>query len=480
MKKTNGFISILLLTVLMLISSCRQEEYAYVGTPPEQSLSIGSTIISLLQGTTSNDGSADNLIDQASCFSVQLPVSVIVNGTQILVEDQKDYEVIELIFDEYEDDEDTLEIIFPITIIMNDFSTNAVLNAEELSIFRDGCPEENEADDDIECVDIQYPITASIFNSNSEIIDTISFMDDMSFNSFLNNLTDDDFVSLNFPITLLLHDGTSVEVSSIVALENVIEDNKDACDEDDDNDFNDDDCIDCTTTEFLEVWAECSNWEAHLVEIDGESRAVEYSSYVFTFQEDGSVLAVSDTETIVGTWVSSSANDKVFITITVPGLDNINGLWELQEIKRTLLDTDVRLIAGENKVHFRSICLPDIPVIDPIDPIVDPVIDIVESLTTGVWGVSNYLVDGINQLPLLGGNVLTFDEDGGVVGSGLLPLSGTWVVNEDSTEMTLDFGLLPPLNLLNADWEVVSVSETQIELQHVGLLGIVTSLVLTQ
>lgn len=479
MRKFNGFLSILLPLLLLLVSSCRKEEYVFVGTPPGQALLAGSNAADLLRRTVTNDGSVDNIIDGSNCFTVALPVTVVVNGTEIVVENEEGYNAIEVVFDEDEDDVDTLEIIFPITIVLNDFTTNAVLNADELQDYADDCHGENEEDDDIECVNIQYPITVSIFNSNSEAIDTISFLNDMLFYGFLNTLDNNDIVSIDFPISLILHDGTSIEVADLVELESVIENAKDDCDEDDDNDVDDDDCIDCTTNDFIEVWAECSEWEAHLLEIDGETLALQYVTYVFSFQEDGSVLTVSDTDTWSGTWASSNSGDTILLDINIVGLDDFNGVWELQEIKRTILDTDVRLKAGENRVHFRSICLINIPPIDPTDPI-DPVIDITEVLTTGVWEISNYLVDSIDQLALLGGHSLTFNTDGEVVGNNLLPLSGIWSLNNESDNLTLDFGLLAPLNLLNAEWEVISVSETQVELEHTTLLGVKSTLILTK
>ena len=40
---------------------------------------------------------------------------------------------------------------------------------DELEDYADDCNDENEDDDDIECMDFVYPITASVFNSNNEL-----------------------------------------------------------------------------------------------------------------------------------------------------------------------------------------------------------------------------------------------------------------------------------------------------------------------
>ncbi len=165
MKKLNGIFSLLLPLLLLLNGSCRKEEYVFVGTPPEQSLLVGSHVAKLIQRTVMNDGSNDNIIDGSSCFSINLPVTVVVNGTEVIVDGEEDYETIETIFDEDEEDADTLEIIFPITIILYDFSEISVMNADELQVFTDDCQGEGEDDEDIECINFQYPISVSIFHT---------------------------------------------------------------------------------------------------------------------------------------------------------------------------------------------------------------------------------------------------------------------------------------------------------------------------
>ncbi len=473
MKKLNGFLSILLPLLLAINSSCRKEEYVFVGTPPEQVLLAGSNVANLLLKTTMNDGSIDNIIDGSNCFTVELPVTVVVNGTEIIVVSQDDYETIEAIFDEDEIDADTLEIIFPIAIVLNDFTRKPVLTVDELQGYADDCQGENEEDDDIECISIQYPITVSIFNTNNEIFNTISFLSDMVFYGFLNSLTDDDIVSIDFPISLLLYDGTSIGITNLFELENAIENAKDICDEDDDNDVNDDDCVDCTSDELLEVWTECVEWEAHVLQLDGETLDTLYTTFLFNFQLDGVVLAVSDTETLFGTWVSSSSATTVSLEINIPGLNDFNNVWELQEIARTTEDTDVRLILDQNKVHFKSVCTVG-------DPGNNPGIDVSTELTNGIWQITTYLIDDIDQTLLLGGYTLTFNTDGEVIANNLLPINGTWSLKNDNAELAFDFGLLAPLDLLNGDWVIVSVSETQIELQHSTLGGIISTLILTK
>ena len=174
--KTQIKIALLFSFVLLVLStSCRTEETEFIQAPPEETLVPNSVVASLMAQTTLNDGSNDNIIDNANCFNIQLPVTVIVNGTEIIVNSEDDYEDIEDIFEEFDDDSDALEIIFPITIVLSDFTEIVINNYTEFYNYSNTCNGENEYDDDIECLDFVYPISASIYNSNNEIIIPLQF-----------------------------------------------------------------------------------------------------------------------------------------------------------------------------------------------------------------------------------------------------------------------------------------------------------------
>ncbi len=174
-----------------------------IDPPVEQTIVANSVIADLLNRISQNDGSFDNIIDNASCFTVQLPVTVVVNGTEVIVDSMDDYQTIEDIFDADNNDTDTLDIMFPITVVFSDYtSKRATNNYPELLALIAQCPEENSDDDDIECIDFQYPITASIFDENNEQIDTIVINNDNDMYDFIDDLDDYAAVTISFPITV--------------------------------------------------------------------------------------------------------------------------------------------------------------------------------------------------------------------------------------------------------------------------------------
>ena len=70
----------------------------------------------------------------------------------------------------------------------------------------------------IECIDIQYPITALVFNQNNELIETVIINSDEELFEFLEDIDEDTIVTFDFPITVILWDGTTVIINNLTEL----------------------------------------------------------------------------------------------------------------------------------------------------------------------------------------------------------------------------------------------------------------------
>ena len=360
MKTAAKYLSLYALLVITLLhTSCRKEEFEFQGTPPEQGLGPTSQVANLLARTTMNDGSGDNIIDNSSCFSLELPVTVLANGTEVTVSNSSGYDAIEAIFDESVTDTDTVVITFPVTLVFSDYSTVVANNQAEFDAHVNGCSGENEEDDDIECVDIDYPVHISLFNTNTETLETISFAEDKPLYLFIVSLTETEVANIQFPISLILTDGTEIPVSDLDELENQIETYMDACDEDDNNDFDDDDCTDCNPNQFEEVLTSCTEWNVDALLRNNQNLTNLYTDYSFNFQADGtisvSVMGVSDT--FLGTWSISGTESNVQMDINVIGLDDFNGTWDLNEVAQSNSQGMVVLRMGINTLRLENGCL---------------------------------------------------------------------------------------------------------------------------
>ena len=450
-----------LMILTLLFSSCRSEDEEIIDPPVENNLIANSNIANLMSRTSLNDGSADNIIDSANCLSVQLPVTVTVNGIEITINNENGYQEIEDIIDLFDDDIDSIVISYPITVILPDFSTVVINSDTELANLAATCNGENEDDDDIECIDFQYPITASIFNTNNELINTITINNDNELHDFLEDIDQFDIVTLNFPITVILSDGTTLQINDLQDLENTIESFEDSCDEDDDNDFDDDDCDSCTTDDLDSVFADCSEWTVDKLERNDNDLEDNYVGYVFGFNSDGTISVTQGANMFSGTWSASGSGNNITVTIDIPALTDFNDTWNLHEIEQEPGDVDVDLRKGDDRLRFESDCGSNGGGNDLLS----------DTLTAqnSVWIVSSYLDDGVDETNDFNGYEFTFESSGTVNASnGGSTVMGNWASQDNATELVLNFGANIPLDELNDDWDVVSISDTQIELVDVS------------
>lgn len=355
--KLYRLISVIGLMTFCLLFSCRSEETVLIPGEDENTLKANTNVANLMQRTSLNDGSNDNIIDNASCLNIKLPVTVIVNNLEIIVDEIEDFETIEDIFDESEDDDDSIQIEFPITIILSDHSEILVNNDDEFESFVDDCNGENEFDDDIECLDFKYPISVSVFNTVTEQTQNITINSDEEMHDFIENLDENDLATVEFPITVILFDGSEEVIDNLEDLENLIDDVEDSCDEDDDFDFNDDDCLNCTPDQLTTLLTDCNDWFVDKLEINDNDLDENYTGYTFNFSSDGSIDIEENGNTTSGTWSASGSGENITVVIEIAGLDDFNGSWTLHEIQEEPGEYKVDLRKeNDDRLRFESTC----------------------------------------------------------------------------------------------------------------------------
>lgn len=443
----------------LLLFSCRTEDMEIVEPPAEDTFGVNSTIANLLKRTATNDGSYDNIIDGASCFDILLPVTVIANGIEVVIEDEDDIDIVEDIFDEFSDDTDTLEIIFPITVIFDDYTQVVVNSQSELNALAIQCPD-NGDDDDIECIDIQYPITASIFNQNNELIDTVVINSDEELFDFLDDIDEGTIVTFDFPFTVILWDGTTIEIDNFVELQSVIESAIDQCDEDDNNDPNDDDCNECTTQQLEDLLTGCDNWMVDKLERNDNDLEDIYVGYLFNFETNGTLSVDNGTDSFAGTWESTGEGNGITVTINIPNLPDFNDAWNLHEIEQQTGESEVDLRLGEDRLRFESDCISGGGGVNDTE--------LVAALTNGDWYVT-YFFDDEDETADFADYVFNYATDGTATATNSGgPNNGTWFTSagdETELELNLNFGTNDPLDELAEDWDVLEVTNEIIRLK---------------
>ncbi len=354
--KLRIYIYLLFLTGLSY-TSCRTEETEIIQAPEDETLVANSSIALLMQRTASNDGSKDNIVDKANCFDINFPYTVNANGQDVILYSTEDYAIIECVLDQSDADIDSVNIIFPISITKADFSETTITNTAELNSYANTCNGENVVDDDIECLDFQYPITASIFNSNNELLDTTNIDSDFQLYQFIADLDQNDIVTIDFPFSVVLSNDSEILINNLNELEFTIENAENMCDEDDDYDYNDDDCDDCTPVEIANLLTSCSNWEVNRLKRNNTDYDNVYDGYVFNFYLDGTLSVYWSGITVEGTWVANGTGNNLEVLIDVPSLPLCNNNWRLQEVKNCSINTELDFRVGNSdRLQYENNC----------------------------------------------------------------------------------------------------------------------------
>ena len=117
MKTKFNFFILSLILSLLILGSCQEEVIEIINPQNDTTISTDSPLVGLVEQTTQLDGSFDNILDNSSCTTVVLPVTVFANGQEVVINTEDDYFLVERIFDENDSIENVLEIVYPITIL---------------------------------------------------------------------------------------------------------------------------------------------------------------------------------------------------------------------------------------------------------------------------------------------------------------------------------------------------------------------------
>ncbi len=425
---------------LLMFTGC-QDEAIDPNTPNEQETLIpSSTLVNLMTQTTANNGAVDNVIDESSCFTVELPVTVIVNGITITIEDIEDIEELEELLEELGENEDLLELVFPITIIFNDYTELVIENLEQLEALIDECIDDE--DDVIECVDFQYPISFSVFNPQFVLIDTVVIENDEQLYEFLDTLDDENealIVSLNYPVTLEYANGETVEVNSNEELANAIEAAGEDCEGNE--------ALECDEDEIAEKLVTCS-W---IYEYDD-------FEYEIVFNEDGTleILEGDATSAIGGNWELSSTDEGVLITFSelTAFEETLGGSWLIVDCD----PEELELVRGDDEIELYRNCEDDVNCSAQ---------EINEDLQECSWYFASNLIgnDYYNQFYFTpNGQVFIVDGNNEVqVGVWNLEVEG------DYTYLVLD--MEEPYQALSVAWKIIECDDDRLELIDIGSDG---------
>lgn len=337
-------IILFILIAMTAFTSCQEEADVTILPIPAEAFTANSTEADFIKRTTLRDGSSDNILDSASCVALTFPVTVVVNGEQIVVSTEDDLKYVERILDEADDDEDEVNIVFPVTVVLADHTEIVVENEDAFEDLMEDCVEGGD-DDDIECIDFVFPVKLTVYNTTSQVSEVVTLNTDSQLYDFIESLDDDELVSFKFPVVMQLADGTEITLNDNEELEDAIEDSSDDCDEDDDNDFDDDDIDDGNLVAILLS----GSWEVDYFFNEADETS-EFTNFTFTFNADGTALATNGETEVEGTWATYGDDGELELDLDFGEDSPFDGVmedWEVFEFNESEIVLKDDLEEGE-------------------------------------------------------------------------------------------------------------------------------------
>ncbi|MDP2087896.1 MAG: hypothetical protein Q8J84_00670 [Flavobacteriaceae bacterium] len=311
--------------IVLLVFSCQGEIDINEGENPNTN-NYNSEITNHYSRIGMHDGSFDDIIDNNSCSSIVLPVSLLANGIPLNINSTSDYQLVINIFNQSQIDEDRVVLKFPFTIINKDYSKTVIVNQQQLENIRNTCNESiiNNLSP-ISCVDIIYPIKISLFNKSIDQSTIVKINNDYELFNFMTNLSVNEVYSIQYPIIVTPIKQGNLTINSDDELKTIINS-----------------CINDTASQNpninLNKILNQSLWKVNSLIDKNTNLTLAFVNYSFNFNKDFVLIAkntVVQIPDVSGTWQSSYINNLTTVTINFKNDINfevLNKKWEVTAV----------------------------------------------------------------------------------------------------------------------------------------------------
>lgn len=324
--KNLKFITAILVLSLISFTSCQDEIDIENGQNPNTN-SADSVTASNLERSSMYDGSFDDFLDGNSCSSILLPVTATINGTEVTIISQSSYQQVIDILAEFNNDNDQIVLQFPLTVRLSNYTEVVVTTQGEYDAIIAACQQaENDTEDAISCLDIDFPITILTYNLSLEQTGSVVIESEQQLYTYMNNLGNTELFAVNYPITATLSNDSMVTITSDSDLQSRINE----C-------LNDEDAME-------EAEENADTLESILVDglftVDafvsaGVDTATDYAEFTIDFANDWSCVAQNTVnatvEDVQGTYEVASEFD-VFLSLSFSGnatFELLNHTWKV-------------------------------------------------------------------------------------------------------------------------------------------------------
>ncbi|WP_369048293.1 hypothetical protein [Tenacibaculum sp. UWU-22] len=332
--KTLKLITTILVVSLLTLTSCQKEENIENGQNPN---SKNSETAENLKRTSMYDGSFDDFLDGISCSSILLPVTATVNGTDINIITKADYQAVLDVLAKYTDDDDTIQLHFPLTVKLSDYTEVKVANQAEYDTLVEACEKgESEADDAVSCFNIDFPITILTFDLSQQQTGSVSIKSKEDLYAYITNFGNDQLFAVKYPISATANgeSASKIEITSDADLQEQIA----QCTEDEDTK----DQAEENANEVTNILVEGTFKVKSFVKA-GVETANDFANYTVDFANDLTITAKNTVDTTIddvkGVFAVTSEYE-VFVNLTFSGnakFELLNNNWQITSYSKNTI-----------------------------------------------------------------------------------------------------------------------------------------------
>ena len=332
LKKYLSLSIVAFLFLLSCQSEMEQQDYNTVET-----VTNISPLTSYLQRVAMVKTVQDNVIDGSNYCTIKLPYTVVVNNEKIAINSADDYQKVvdNINADAYDDD--VVKIDFPVTMVYYNYYEKLIPDEADFNSLIDYWNNYPDLLSKINGLNINYPITINIYNSANQVASSVSITSDQAFFNFIKNLNASQYISLNYPISIVDYHNQTKSITNNLDFENAIKYAIDYCPENN-----------IVTLDFVGAITNGS-WTIPYF-FDDSEKTSSYSGYSFVFKSDYSVVATKASISETGQWQSTLQNGvrELKIDFSNELLSKLNNNWKLFEFNNSY----IRLRDASNSTNY--------------------------------------------------------------------------------------------------------------------------------
>ena len=313
--KIKYLIQLFLLSILL--GSCQKENDT--SNQSINNIVANSPLAKLISRTTQNPTADDNVLDNSSSISIQLPVTVTIDGNTLPITSPDDYQMVQDIKDEHTNDNDIVYFNYPITIKYKNYNTQVINSYNQLHDAIEACGEDD-GFYEIDCISFNWPIALNVYDSNNQVANTITIQSNLQLYNIIASLSNGTITTIVYPISMTNANGQNVVLHSNVELETFIDSSIDSCSEP------------STSNPTFQSILNAGSWYVYYFS-EGENETYHYTGYNFTFINGGTTNVSKNAVTSNGTWsyYTSSGQNKLNLTFSDANLHELVKDWIVTE-----------------------------------------------------------------------------------------------------------------------------------------------------